>query len=224
MTARDCGWWPGSVKSRSPADIRHLSVILMLTRDWWLWKHPVHPGKISDGMPFPAIRWDGWQHCVHDIPLNISICTWLISTISKPLHGTFMQDIQCWKSVEFLWDNCNAQTTFLFKLHCMLNQCNELIDNWFNYYNWFELVNRTAMKFSLLALTLAHTIHCRLLANIAALLKECHENPKPWVQILRFHGETIVNIHYKSSRGYASGKWLTIHESTLWLRSLATSR
>jgi len=93
----------------------------------------------------------------------------------------------------------------------------------FNYLNWFKPVYSTAMKFSSPALTLAHAVHSRLLSNISSLLKESHENPEPWVKILRFHGETIVNIHYKLTSGYAIGEWLTIHESTLWLRSLATS-
>ena len=93
---------------------------------------------------------------------------------------------------------------------------------WFNYLNWFEPAHSTAMNFSSPALTLAHAVHSTLL-SISFLLKESHENPEPWVKILRFHAETIVNIHYKSTSGYASGEWLTIHESTLWLRSLATS-
>ena len=82
----------------------------------------------------------------------------------------------------------------------MLNQCNELVDN------WFEPVYSTVMNFSLPALTLAHAVHSTLLSNISSLLKESHENPEPWVKILRFHRETIVNIHYKSTSGYASGE------------------
>jgi hypothetical protein len=76
----------------------------------------------------------------------------------------------------------------------------------FNYLNWFKPVYSTAMNFSSPALTLAHAVHSTLLSNISSLLKESHENPEPWVKILRFHRETIVNIYYKSTSGYASGE------------------
>jgi len=93
----------------------------------------------------------------------------------------------------------------------------------FNYLDWFEPVYSTAMNLSSPALTVAHAVYSTLLSNISSLLKESHENPAPCAKILRFDGGTILNIHYKSTSGYASGEWLTIHESTLRLSSLATA-
>jgi len=55
-------------------------------------------------------------------------------------------------------------------------------------------------------IALAHSVHSTLLSNISSLFKERHENPEPWVKILRFHGEAIVNIHHKSTSGYAGGE------------------
>ena len=79
----------------------------------------------------------------------------------------------------------------------------------FNYLNRFKQVYCTATNFSSPALTLAYAVHSSLLSNICSLLKESWENLEHWVRILKFHGETIVSLHYKLPSGYASGEWLT---------------
>jgi len=81
----------------------------------------------------------------------------------------------------------------------------------------------TASNFTSPALSLAHTIQSTLRSSISSLLKESHWYPKPSVKILRFRTDTIVNINYILTMGYASGKWLTIPEFTLWLQSSATA-
>lgn len=89
------------------------------------------------------------------------------------------------------WSHCTAcWTSAMNRWTTGLTECNQ-----FNYLNWFEPVFSTATNVSSPALTLAHAVHSTLLSNISSSLDEIHANCHPGVKIVRFHGETIVNIY-----------------------------
>ena len=64
----------------------------------------------------------------------------------------------------------------------------------------------TALNFSSLALTLAHTVHSTFLSNISSLLKDRYENHELCVKILTFLRETMLNIDFTTIYGYASSE------------------